>query len=613
MRLYKPHEQRGRALRARGVVAVFLGILVMSLFRAQILRSEDWVLQSESNRLRSLTEPAPRGIIRDRTGKVLADNVPGYSVSVLPAEPDSMVSTLERLREHLRLSDERMDVLVERARARPGRPLLVSVSVAFDAVSAIQERRVAFPRVLIETRPRRRYLAGPAAAHLVGYVGEINEDELDSEAFEEAEPGTIVGRAGVENAYEPLLQGRSGTRYVEVDARGRIVGSFLGQPGASAQPGMDIGLTLDLDLMNWIHEIFPDTMSGSVVALDVETGGVLALYSAPTYDPNVFTGVLNQDVWDGLTEDPKSPLLNRALMGRYPPGSPWKLATAAIALEAGVIEVDEEMPIACEGSLRYGNGRFNCWDRAGHGPLDLVGAIQHSCNVYFYQVGLRIGLVNLLREGNRLGFGDRCNVDLPQEVAGVFPQGVEFWEDRFGYRATEGEVISLVIGQGPNSQTPIKMAQFLLAIARDGSAPAPTVYQGANGGEAWRLDVSRESLEAIREGLRRVTEEGGTAHMASLEHFDLMGKTGTAQSGPTTANHAWFTGMAGPKGADPEIVVVVLVEFGESGSAVAAPLMAKVADYYLRAKHGIPQDSIQTLGEHIRAGRDSRWGFQGRR
>lgn len=610
MSLYAPAEQRGKAFRARLVVAAFIGILVVGLFRAQILRSEDWVLQSESNRLRSLTEPAPRGIIRDRNGRVVADNVPGYSISILPAEPDSMVASLYRLREHLELSDERLASALEAARARPGRPLLVSVSVPFDAVSAIEERRTGFPRVLIETRPRRRYPAGAAAAHVVGYVGEINEAELATEAFTDAEPGTIVGRAGVENAYEHLLQGVAGARYVEVDARGRIVGSFLGQPGTPAEPGMDLDLNIDLGLMEWIHQIFPDTMSGSVVALDVETGGVLALYSAPTYDPNLFTGVLDLDQWNTLIEDPGSPLLNRALMGKYPPGSPWKLATAAIALEAGVIQPDELMPIACEGSLRYGNRVYRCWDPRGHGAVDLVGAIQHSCNVYFYQVGLRIGLANLLREGNRLGFGSRCEIDLPQEAPGTFPDGVEYWEDQWGYRATEGEVLNLALGQGPNSQTPVKMAQFLLAIARDGSAPAPTVYQGAVAGEAWRLDVSRGSLEAIREGLRRVTEVGGTAHMSSLEHFDLMGKTGTAQSGGGRRSHAWFAGMAGPKGGDPEVVVVALVEFGESGSAVAAPLVAKVADRYLRSIHGIPQDSIQTLGEHIRAGRDARWGFR---
>ncbi|MDH3223474.1 MAG: penicillin-binding transpeptidase domain-containing protein, partial [Gemmatimonadota bacterium] len=369
MTLYAPTVARRKAVRARFLVSVVLGILLVSLFRAQVLRSQDWALQSESNRLRSLVEPAPRGIIRDRQGRVVADNVPGYSVSILPADPDSMIATLVRLSAHLEISEARRRIVEEAARARSGRPVLLSVSVPFDAVSAIEERRTGFPNVLIDTRPRRRYPSGPVAAHVVGYVGEINEDELDSEAFEGAEPGTIVGRAGIENQYEALLQGQAGARYVEVDARGRIVGSFLGQPSALARPGMDIDLNIDLDLMEWIHKIFPDTMSGSVVALDVETGGVLALYSAPTYDPNLFTGVLDPEVWEGLTQDPRSPLLNRALMGKYPPGSPWKLATAAIALELGVIQPQETMPIACEGSLRFGNRVFRCWDPRGHGSV----------------------------------------------------------------------------------------------------------------------------------------------------------------------------------------------------------------------------------------------------
>lgn len=591
------------------VAGVLLGILLVAFFRSQVLGSSDWVLQSESNRLRQLTVPAPRGIIRDRAGRVVADNVPGYAVSVLPDSPDSMIASLQRLQAPLALGEGQLEALIEDAQERPRRPLLVTVDAPLDGVAAIEERRMAFPRVLIEARPKRRYLAGPVTAHVVGYVGQINQAELESEDFEGAEPGMIVGRGGLEEAYEPLLQGVAGTRYVEVDARGRIVGSFLGQGGTPADPGIDLALHLDLDLMEYIDQIFPDSMSGAVVALDVQTGGVLALYSAPSYDPNVFAGVLDPEVWASLTTDERSPLLNRAIMGRYPPGSPWKLVSAAMALDAGVVTEDEVMPIACTGSLRYGNSTPRCWKPEGHGALDMAGAIQHSCNVYFYQLGLRIGLERTLREGNRLGFGNQCGIDLPQEVSGLFPGDLGYWEDRFGYRATEGEVLNLSIGQGPISQTPLKMAQFLLAIARDGSAPAPTVYQGGPAGEAWRLNVSDESLEAMREGMRRVTGVGGTAHMASLEHFDLMGKTGTAQSGPGTPNHAWFTGMAGLPGGRPEIVVVVLVEYGDSGSGMAAPLMAKTADHYLRGVHGIPRDTIQTLREYLRAGRNTDWAW----
>lgn len=610
MRSRKPRQARVLAIRARIVVIALLGVLIAVLFRAQVLRSSDWLLQSQSNRLRTLTIPAPRGVIRDRAGRVFADNVPGYSVSIIPDRPDSMISTLRRMRDHLRLEDGRFEEISAQARLGPPRPLLVTVDAPFDAVAALQERRSIFPRLLIETRPKRRYPAGRIGAHVVGYVGEINEAEVEARAAEGAEPGWIVGRSGVEAQYESTLQGESGIRYVEVDAEGRIVGSFAGVRSVDDQPGTDLDLNLDLELMEWIDRIFPEGMHGSVVVLEVETGGVLALYSAPAFDPNVFAGVVERSEWDRLVGDPESPLYHRAVMGRYPPGSPWKLATAAIALDLGVVTPSERMPVSCRGSFVFGNRAYGCWKPEGHGSLDLAGAIQHSCNVYFYQVGVRIGLVRMLEVGNRMGFGERCGIDLPQESGGGFPEGPEFWERRFGYRAQEGETLNLAIGQGPNDQTPLKMAQFILAIARDGSAPAPSLLRSDPGGAAeasWRLDIPREHLEQVREGMRRVTRQGGTAYRSSLEHFDLLGKTGTAQSGGGRPPHAWFTAIAGPYGEDPEIVAVALVEFGESGSGVAAPLVAKTVDFYLRGKHGIPRDTIQTLGEYERAGRSTAW------
>ena len=605
-----PRQVRVLAVRARIVVVALLGVLIAVLFRAQVLRSSDWLLQSQSNRLRALTIPAPRGVIRDRAGRVFADNVPGYSVSIIPDRPDSMISTLRRLREHLELEDERFEELSAQARSGPPRPVLVSVDAPFDAVAALQERRFSFPRLLIESRPKRRYPVGRVGAHVIGYVGEINEAEVEARGGEGAEPGWIVGRSGVEAQYEATLQGKPGIRYVEVDAEGRIVGSFAGVRRVTEEPGADLDLNLDLELMEWIDRIFPEGMNGSVVVLEVETGGVLALYSAPAFDPNVFAGVVERSEWDRLVQDPESPLYHRAVMGTYPPGSPWKLATAAIALDLGVVTPTERMPVACEGSYVFGNRSYGCWKPEGHGSLDLAGAIQHSCNVYFYQVGVKIGLARMLGVGNRMGFGEPCGIDLPSEAAGTFPEGVEFWERVYNYRAREGEALNIAIGQGPNDQTPLKMAQFILAIARDGSAPAPSLLRTAAAdanNPSWTLDIPQEHLEQVREGMRRVTGQGGTAYRSSLEHFDLLGKTGTAQSGRGRPPHAWFTAIAGPYGRAPEIVVVALVEFGDSGSGVAAPLAAKTADFYLRGKHGIPRDTIQTLGEYERAGRSTAW------
>lgn len=603
-------DRRQRVFRARVAriaVVSAMAVLAVAFFRAQILGTDDWLLQSQSNRLRSFTVPAPRGIIRDRAGRALADNIPGHSVSILPAEPDSMLATLGRVSEHLDLAAEQREALAARARTRPLRPLLVVGDVSFDAVAAIEERKSAFPGVLLESRPKRRYPAGHVGAHVVGYVGEISEAELALPRFAAAEPGAVVGRAGVEAFYEQRLQGRPGTRYVEVDALGRIVGPFEGIAEAAAAAGGDVDLHVDVELMEWIDHIFPEALNGAVVALEVETGGVLALYSKPAYDPNVFAGIVDPEEWMRLSGDPLSPLYDRAAMGKYPPGSPWKLVGAALGLEAGLVEPSTRFPQACTGTFRFGNRTVRCWKPEGHGSLDLVGAVQHSCNVYFYQLGLALGLERVLEGGNRMGFGRGTGIDLPQEAVGTFPDGVEFWDRLFGYQAGEGEVLNLILGQGPNAQSPLKMAQFMLAIARDGSAPPPMLNRAASSPERWRLDVSAENLDAIREGLRRVTAPGGTAHLSSLEHFDLLGKTGTAETGGEQPNHAWFAAMAGPRGAPPEVVVVAFVEFGDSGSETAAPLAAKAADFYLRGRHGIARDTVQTLREHLLAGRSTAW------
>ncbi|HZD05602.1 MAG TPA: penicillin-binding transpeptidase domain-containing protein, partial [Longimicrobiales bacterium] len=415
-----------------------------------------------------------------------------------------------------------------------------------------------------------------------------------------------------ERRYEARLQGADGVRYVEVDARGRIVGGFASPASVEPRNGEDLHLNVDLELQRWIHRIFPDSMAGAVVALDPADGGVLALYSAPTYDPQAFVGGLAPELWDSLSSDPGRPLFDRATRGLYAPASTWKPAVAAIALELGVVTPEEYMPLPCTGSFLWGGRVWHCWKREGHGYNTLAEAIGNSCDVYFYQLGLRVGVDRLLARATELGFNDVTGIDLPAESRGVFPEDRSFWSRRFGYEAQEGEVLSLAIGQGPNSQTPLRMAQFYEALARGGSAPPPALAEGVTLGPGWSLDLSPENVRALREGLRKVTAPGGTAHLgATLELWEVLGKTGTGQNPASLAgegqNDAWFAGMAGPFGEDPEIVVVALVEGGGSGSAVAAPLVSKTADFYLRRKRGIPVDTIQTLGEWVRTRGWPRW------
>ncbi|MDH3206209.1 MAG: penicillin-binding protein 2 [Gemmatimonadota bacterium] len=613
MSLHLPHERQRRALGAQIVLVLVMASLAVAFFRIQVLRSNTWELRANANRIRQLPIPTPRGVIYDRQGRILADNVPGYAITLLPGPVDSMRATLARLSQYMDLPADRVSRILQ-TMSRFGREVIVDGDADFEVVAALEERRGEFPGVYVEMRPRRRYLLGNAAAHVLGYVGEITAEELVSGAFEDEryEQGMIVGKGGIEEQYEARLQGRQGLKYVEFDARGRIVGDFTGIQTNEGEPGQDLYLNIDLELQEWIHHIFPDSMAGAVVALDPSDGGVLAIYSAPTYDPNAFVGGISQDLWDGLRADPGNPLFDRAVLGRYPPGSTWKLAAAAIALDLGVVTPDEEMEVACTGGFFFGDRYFRCWDASGHGMQNLAQAIGNSCDVYFYQLGLRVGLNDMLRRATDIGFSQRCGVDLPQESQGIFPSEREWWNRTYGYSPREGEVLNLAIGQGPNSQTPLKMAQFYVALAGDGSAPAPAIAQGVELAEGWSLNLAPEHLEAVREGLRRVTAPGGTAHVGTaLEHWEVIGKTGTAEHELSQAGlrepHAWFAGMAGPPGGPPEIVIAVIVEYGDSGSGVAAPIMAKTADFYLRRKYGIPVDSVQTYGEHLRQGRPTPW------
>jgi penicillin-binding protein 2 len=605
---YHPLVRRARAQGATLVFGALMLLLILSFFRAQVIRNDDYALRSDRNRLRPQVVPSPRGTIFDRNGLVIADNIPGWSVSLLPAPLDSMQATLTRLAPFLRLNEERIERLLEVARRSPGQPLALTTDGSMEMVAALEERRGDFPGILLEMRPKRRYIHGPAVAHVVGYVGEISERELEQPRFATYDRGTIIGKEGIERQYEDLLQGEHGVRYVEVDARGRVVGSFQGREAAPAVAGRDIHLHIDLELQEFIHRIFPAGLTGAVVALDPTDGGILALYSHPTYDPNAFVGGIDATTWERLNTDPDRPLFNRAVLGLYEPASTWKTVIGAMALELGIVTPESRMPEPCNGFYIYGNTVRRCWQPEGHGYQNLISALANSCNVYFYQLGLRMGLDTFLAEGNQLGFGNACGVDLPRESAGTFPEGREFWQRTFGYRGQEGEVLSMSIGHGPNAQTVLKVAQFYLALARDGTAPAPALRRDAPAtAEGWALDLSPASISALRWGLQAVTAPGGTAYLSSLQLWDLMGKTGSGQTLDRSRPNSWFAGIAGPWGGEPEIVIVVLVESGEGGSATAAPVAAKAADFYLRRKHGIPFDPVQTLRDHFIAGRAAPW------
>lgn len=608
MQLFHLHARRRRAQVILLTLILGLGWLCVTFFQTQVLKNTAFALQSDANRLRPLPVLAPRGAIFDRHGEIVAENVPGYALSLLPAPRDSIRAKLERIAPLIGLSEQQVEALMLRRSRGTGQPLIVAANLTFDQLAALEEWRAFLPGMVIEMQPKRHYPAGAVIGHLVGHVGEVGEAELERPEFSDYVPGQSIGKSGLERQYEALLAGQPGTRFVEVDALGRIVGELQARRMVEPVPGQDINLTLDLDLQRWIADIFPDTMRGALVAIEPRTGEVLALYSNPGYDPNDFVGGISPERWRQLNTDPAKPLLHRAVTGLYPPGSTFKIFTAALGLELGVVDPMAVMPIPCRGGMQYGDRYFRCWNRTGHGALDMAGAIQHSCNVYFYQLGLKIGLDRLLAEATRLGFSKPTGIDLPVEQRGNFPDGPEWYRRRFGWLPTPTEVLSLAIGQGANDQTALKMAEFFAALAGDGTVPAPRLARDGPVSEGLNLHIAPAHLAILRDGLRRVTSEGGTAHMASLEHWEFIGKSGTSQN-PHGKDHGWFAAIAGPRGGEPEIALAAIVEFGERGSTTAQ-YVAKAADYYLRRKHGMPTDTIQTLREHLLARRPAPWAWQ---
>ena len=610
MRLFQPDIRQRRTVGAVFAITFIITVLLTAFFHTQVMAGEQYAQRSEENRLRGIPIPAPRGTILDRDGEVVATSITAYSIAVLPGDSALVRNTLNDLAPFLGLAGENIEDLMQRRARRPHDLLEVTDRATFSQAAAIEERRAAFPNLMVVERPQRFYPAGEAIGHISGYVTEITREQLELPEYRQAgyKQGRLIGQAGIEKQYELTLSGRDGARFVEVDARGRVVDPRASVGARAPVPGQPIKLTLDLRLQEYTHRIFPDTMKGAVVAMVPSTGEILAMYSHPSYDPNAFVGRIPPRLWGALNTDARKPLLDRTITAQYPPASTFKTVTAAIAVQRGLLNESSRMPIACTGGMAYAGRYSRCWYRRGHGSLALPEAIEKSCNVYFYQVGIRIGLAELTRAGARLGFAQRTGIDLPGELRGIYPRDVAWYREYFGTPAVPSDVMSLAIGQGPNAQTPLRMAYIYSAIAGNGTAPPPHLVTSDSARREGGIDLGLDArgLEALWEGLRLVTESAGTALQSSLARYKLYGKTGTAQN-PQGGDHGWFVGFAGRPGGSPEITVVVIVEHGLHGDA-AAPLAAKVANFYLDKKYGHPFDPEPTLGERWRAGRSGTHG-----
>lgn len=578
---FHPNDVERRARIALAIVAAGLVVLTGAFFRLQVLQYDRYALAAEDNRLREIPLPAARGMIYDRRGQVIAENIPSYTISVLARSERGVRDLMARIAAFAPVTPEQVGGAVRRYRHDPSRPVVLFTEAGFPLVSVLEERRVEFPELIVQSAPKRWYPDSSVVSALVGYTGEISDRELADSAYLDYKPGQQVGKDGLEKQYEARLRGREGIRFVEVDARGRMVRERARTDLAPVSPA-PLRTNIDLDLQRFVAALFGDSLIGGVVAMDPNTGAVLALHSAPTFDPNRFTGGIPRSYWTALQSDPRRPLYNKAIKGTYPPGSIWKLATAITAMEAGLVDIHDRMPTPCRGGYQYGNRYFRCWDPKGHGNVDLAGAIAHSCDTYFYQLGLKVGLQRLIAGGIRLGARQRSGIDLPAENRPLYPTDParEYYDRRFGARGWSNAVtLNLSIGQGEHAQTVANMARFYTALATDGTAARPEIVASA----AERTSLFRltpAQMTGLQEALASVVGSG-TAAGSRLEGITVAGKTGTAQNAADIRrDHAWFVGYAPAE--HPQIVVAVMLEFGLHGSR-AARIATRIVERYLKA------------------------------
>lgn len=544
----------------RVVLIIALLVLAGRLAQLQLLRGSHYHALSAENRLRIIRRYAPRGMILDRAGRVIATNRFRFDVAVVPERipRTQRAAVTKRLAQVLGVPTS----LVRERMAAPHplfEPVVVADDVGRDAVARVGESALLLPGVEIVSRPVRRYPRGSLAAHLLGYVREISPQELESRSASGYRLGDSIGKAGLERRWESTLRGEDGGEQVEVDRAGRPV-RLIGKK--DPVPGGDLVLTLDLDVQA-AAEAGLAGRRGAVVAMDPRSGDVIALASAPTFDPNIFARRVSREQWAALTGLDK-PQSNRATTGRYQPGSVFKLVTALTALEAG--RADTSSRFYCPGSLKVSDHVFHCWRRRGHGAIGFLEGFAQSCNVMFMTLGRRVGPRAMASMARRLGVGQLSGIGLPEEQPGLV--GDPEWRRKHGRRRwSVGDTCQMAIGQGDLLITPIQAARMMAAIANGGRLVTPRLCK-QDPVRSESVGLRAKSLAVVRQGLRAVVERG-TGRAARDPDLAIAGKTGTAEN-PHGPPHAWFVGYA--PADDPQLVVAVLIEQGGHGGAVAAPI-----------------------------------------
>jgi penicillin-binding protein 2 len=561
------------------IIAGFL-ILLIRLWQLQILQGTEFRKISESNRLRVIGIPAPRGIIYDRNGIPLVRNIPYFCASLIPGEfNEENVRGVAKL---LGMSEEELEEKISKNGESPFSPVRLKEGLSFKEVNYIEARRSDFPGLMVEIEVSRGYILGKTGAHLVGYLGRLTPAQSKDPQFRDVPPDAFIGQMGVEKLYDKTLRGIAGQRVIEVDALGRELRLLQEKPPVK---GTDITLSVDIALQEAADKAF-EGRTGAMVALQPDTGEILGYVSSPSFDPNKFVKGITHDEWESLSSDKNLPMLNRAIQSQYPPGSTFKIIMAIAGLEEGVI--DSSTKVDCRGGISFGRWHFGCWRKGGHGLVSLHRALVESCDVYFYEVGKRLGIDKIYEYASRFGLGKTTGIPLGSEKKGLIPNTKWKMEAKKAQWYL-GETFVNSIGQGYVSTTPVQMASMMSAVANGGSVYRPSLLKGAKPVLLMNAGVKPETLEAVKSALRGVVNEpSGTGWVAKSGVTMIGGKTGTAQvvglrKGSSLSekfrDHAWFVAFAPVE--KPEVAMSVLVEHGGHGGSAAAPIAKKAIEAYL--------------------------------
>ncbi|MGE0108818.1 MAG: penicillin-binding protein 2 [Bdellovibrionales bacterium] len=591
-----------RAIVVGGFKMGLLSLLAGRLYYLQVLQNERLRTLADDNRIHLRLIAPSRGHVEDRTGAPLAINQQNYRIVVTPEQVKDMDQILTDIGQYVDLQEINMTRLRNELRRSSGyAPILVRDNLSWEQVSRISLHMPELSGVDIEVGQIRAYPYGPTTAHVVGYTGLVTSED-QSDKIAKTIPGFRVGKSAIERQYDQALRGKPGDVQLEVNAHGRVVRELDHNPPVS---GEDIRLTLDIGLQQFVHSRLEKEESAAAVIMDIHTGAVYALVSHPSFDPNLFSYGLNQEEWKFLSGNPRLPLLNKALDGVYEPGSTFKIVTALAGLDSGLCDPEEK--IFCSGHIEVGNHRFHCWKKGGHGAVNLKEALAESCDVYFYELGKRVGINRIHAMAERLGLGQKTGIDLPHERTGLIPNRA--WKRAVhGSSWKLGETIIASIGQGYVLTTPLQLAVMTARIANGGYAVEPHILMQKGPAEEFeRLGFDEDHIKIIQEGLDMVVNSPlGTARWAQIQStnpdFTMAGKTGTSQvrriSNAERADgvlknealpwnerdHALFVGFAPVH--NPRYVAAVIVEHGGSGTGVAAPIARDILHATLKRKPG---------------------------